>query len=205
MKRIVLVKGLYCITDSIDNLEDICKGKADIVQLRVKNISDREIFLLGKRIKEIVKRYNVLFFINDRIDIALSLGADGVHVGQDDLPVKELKRLLRGYSRIRNFIIGVSTHSISEAIQAEKDGADYISFGPIFKSPTKPELKPVGLDLLKEVRQKVKIPVVAIGGINEKNIEEIKKTGVNSVAVISAISRKQNIEDAVRNLKTKLL
>jgi len=197
LRKSVSVKGLYCIIDSTEKVKEICKGGADIIQLRLKDIPDKEIFFLAKKTKEITDKYNILFFINDRVDIAVLVGADGVHLGQNDLPVREVKRLFP------DFIVGISTHSISEALEAQKNGADYISIGPIFKSPTKPELTPVGLELLKEIKQKVRIPVVAIGGINEKNIEIVKKTKVDSIAVISAISKSKNIELAVRKLKNK--
>ncbi len=201
MKKNTLVNGLYCITDNIEDIEKICRGKADIVQLRLKNISDRDFFYIGKKAIKIVRKYNVLFLINDRLDIALLIGADGVHLGQEDLPLKEIKNTKL---KIKNFIIGISTHNLTQAKEAEKDAATYISFGPIFNSPTKPELKPVGLELLKEVKKKVKIPVVAIGGINEENICEVKKTGVDSVAVISAITKAKDIESNIRNLKRML-
>ena len=199
MKKSVSIKGLYCIIDSAEKVEQACKGGADIIQLRLKDISEREFFFIAKKTKEIIDKYNVLFLINDRLDIALLVGADGVHLGQKDLPAKEIKK------KFREFVVGVSTHSVSEAVEAQKNGADYISVGPIFKSPTKPELTPVGLELLKEIKQKVRIPVVAIGGINEKNIEIVKKTKVDSIAVISAISKSKNIELAVRKLKNKFL
>ncbi|MDI6641253.1 MAG: thiamine phosphate synthase [Elusimicrobiota bacterium] len=216
------IEGLYCITDRPRGgltyesiVESFCAAGADIVQFRAKELSASEMVTVGRKLRKITNRYKIPLIVNDRLDVALIIGADGVHLGQGDLPVGEIKRLITYNLDVAispmnerrvvssEFIVGVSTHSLKEAIEAEKNGADYVSFGPIFSSPTKPELNPVGLKLLKEVKSKLKIPVVAIGGINEKNISQVIDAGPDAIAVISAICSSTNIKKSVKNLKAR--
>jgi thiamine-phosphate pyrophosphorylase len=152
------------------------------IQYRDKERSRREIYEEAVRLRRLTKDYNAIFIVNDYVDIALCLNADGVHLGQDDLPLKEARKIMG-----RNKMIGISTHSLEQAIKAEKDGADYIGFGPVFHTQTKDAGKPKGINMLREVKKNVNIPVVAIGGINPENIRSVLNTGVDAVAVASAI------------------
>jgi len=180
-------------------VESACEGGADIVQFRAKELTPAEKLKIAPKLRAITKRYNVPLIINDDPDIALEVNADGVHIGQDDLSLKEARKIV-GQKNI-NFVIGKSTHSVEQAVEAEREGADYISFGPIFSTATKPEYKPVGLELLREVKKRVKIPIVAIGGINETNIDKVLESRPDAVAVISAVCGKKDIKEAVKRLK----
>jgi thiamine-phosphate pyrophosphorylase len=167
-----------------------------LIQLRANNLSDSEIIAIGKKLRLLTKN-KALLLIDNRVDLCLLLDADGVHLGQKDLSIKEARKLL-GSSKI----IGKSTHSLKQALKAEKE-ADYISVGPIFKTKSVP-YKVIGLKPLKQVIKKARIPVVAIGGINEKNVNKIIKIGVKKIAVISAIVDAINVEKAVKKLLFKL-
>ena len=136
------------------------------------------------KIREITREYNAVFIVNDYADIALSVDADGVHLGQDDLPLKEARRIMGKMK-----IIGISTHNVEQAIAAEAGGADYIGFGPVFHTTTKDAGRPKGTDMVREVKTHVHIPVVAIGGINLGNLDQVLETGADAVAVSSAILR----------------
>lgn len=162
------------------------------VQHRDKVRSKREIYEEAVRLRSLTKDFKALFIVNDYVDIAFCVNADGVHLGQDDLPLKEARRILG-----KKKIIGISTHNLEQAIEAERDGADYIGFGPVFRTITKDAGEPKGTDMLREVKTKVKIPVVAIGGINLKNIRIVLDTGIDAVAVASAILA-GDIKDNVR-------
>jgi thiamine-phosphate pyrophosphorylase len=162
------------------------------IQYREKERSRREISREAAKIRKLTRDYNAVFIVNDFVDIAICVNADGVHLGQDDLPLKEARKIMG-----KDKIIGISTHSIEEAIEAERNGADYIGFGPVFHTMTKDAGKPKGTDMLQEVKKQINIPVVAIGGISLKNIESVLHTGVDAVAVASAIL-KGDIEENVR-------
>jgi thiamine-phosphate pyrophosphorylase len=181
--------GLCFITDrTISNLSykdmtlKVLMGGVRWIQYRDKERSSCEIYEEAVRLRGLAKDYNAAFVVNDYVDIALCVNADGVHLGQDDLPLKEARRIIG-----KKKIIGISTHNLEQAIEAERDGADYIGFGPVFHTMTKDAGKPKGIDMLREVKTKVKIPVVAIGGINLKNIKSVLDTGADAVAVASAI------------------
>jgi len=181
-------KGLYNIIDNtlkpdldhIDIAKEILKGGGQIIQLRIKGLPSKEFFRKAMEIRSLVKGDRI-FIINDRVDIAIGCKANGVHIGQDDPPLKEIRKIYDG-------IIGVSTHSKEEALKAYEEGADYISFGPLFKTFTKKDaLSPRGISQLREIKKTIPIPIIAIGGINENNIYEVLNTGVEGVALISAI------------------
>jgi thiamine-phosphate pyrophosphorylase len=152
------------------------------IQYRDKDRSRREIYEESVRLRRLTKDYDAVFIVNDYVDIALCVNADGVHLGQDDLPLKEARKIMG-----ENKMIGISTHSSEQALEAEKGGADYIGFGPVFQTQTKDAGIPKGIDMLREVKKNVNIPVVAIGGINLENIRSVLDTGVDAVAVASAI------------------
>lgn len=166
-----------------------------VIQLREKNCSSREFYEIGLQIKNITSRYKIPLIVNDRVDIALAIDADGIHVGQSDLPCNVVRNIVGA-----NKIIGVSASTVVEAIQAEHNGADYLGVGAMFATNTKLDARTVTLDTLKQIRQAVKIPIVAIGGINLETISQIKTSGVDGVAVVSAIVSAENPEIAARNL-----
>jgi thiamine-phosphate pyrophosphorylase len=176
------------------------QGGATAVQLRKKIGSTRDILELGLVLLELTRAAGVPFIVNDRVDIALALGADGVHVGQDDLPARDVRRLI-GPERI----LGVSAGTVAEARQAQADGADYIGAGDVFGTLSKPDAgPPIGLSGLREIVGAVTIPVVGIGGITEANAASVTEVGAAGVAVISAIARSSNPEDAARCLRKTL-
>lgn len=181
-------------------IEEALRGGATAVQLREKDLSDREQVELALKLREITRRYNALFLVNDRVDIALLAGADGVHVGQDDIPVPLARKLL-GSGKI----IGVSVDNVAEARQAEADGADYVGLGPFFPTASKADAgEPVTLDTLRAVRQAIKIPVVAIGGIKAENARAIVAAGANGVAVISAVVGAPDVKQAAAALLAEI-
>ncbi len=180
--------------------EQLIEGGADIIQLRDKISDDKTFFSAAIKIREITKAHKIPFIINDRMDLALAVYADGLHLGQDDLDISIARRWLGA-----DKIIGCSTHNLTQALEAEKEGADYIGLGPIFSTSTKPDYKPVGLDLIKEVKGKIKIPFVAIGGIDQGNIKEALSAGARNIAVVRAAVGQKDIKMAARNLKNIIL
>ncbi len=200
---------LYAVTDlrteSLDALQKIeaaYRGGADIVQLRSKMLADRALIRLGLRVKKIAEKKRRLFFVNDRMDLALATGADGVHLGQVDMPVRVARKLAQQAGR--KIWIGKSTHSLKQALAAVKEGADYIGVGPVFTTPTKPGIRSVGLRFVKQASRKVRIPWVAIGGIDLGNILDVTRAGAARVAVVRAIFAAQDPESAARKLKYEL-
>lgn len=215
-------------------VQEMIAGGIRIIQFRAKELGDEEFRRLAIELRQITKEKGVIFIVNDRLEIAKEVDADGVHLGQDDLagiggPAKVGNEYClphrpaggqtrssagarKGYKAegIKKFlgegkIVGISTHSLEQAIEAEKSGADYIGIGPVFKTSTKPELEPIGLEVVREVVKSVKIPVVAIGGLKEENLDEVLKTGLLKVAMISEICRAENAAEKVRRLREKIL
>lgn len=160
----------------------VLKSRVKWIQLRDKDRSRRAIYEEALRLRAVTGENNAVLVINDHADIALAVNADGVHLGQDDLPLKEARRIM-GVKKI----IGISTHSLQQARDAEEGGADYIGFGPVFFTKTKDAGSPMGIDMLAEIKKAVGIPVVAIGGINLENLKAVLETGADAVAVASAI------------------
>ncbi len=177
---------------------DALRGGADIIQYRDKISRDKIFIKEAKALRGIVKKYGKILIINDRPDIARAIGADGVHVGQSDMPV----RYARGIMGKK--IIGASTGNAKEALRAEKDGADYLGIGPVFRSPSKPDKRPIGIKALGRIAGKVRVPIFAIGGINIKNVADIKKTGVSGVAVISAATGGYDVYTMVSAFKHEM-
>lgn len=198
---------LYVIIDSraangrslTDVALEAAEGGADIIQLREKDMAAREVVDLGRAIRKAIAGRDTLFIINDRPDIALAAGADGVHIGQDDIP-PDFARAIIGKDKI----LGISTHSLAQALSAQKSGADYIGVGPVFSTPTKPDSEAVGLGLVREVRKAVNIPFVAIGGINADNIAQVIGAGAGRIAVVRAVCGAKDVRNAARILKEKL-
>ena len=176
-------------------VESAIKGGVTVVQLREKNCSSKEFFAVGTRLKKITAQKNIPLIVNDRADIAQAIDAAGVHVGQSDLPCKVVRKILGAEK-----IIGVSVSTVEEAIQAEIDGANYLGVGAMFATNTKTDAKIVTLETLKKIRSAVKIPIVAIGGINLETISKIKPAQIDGVAIVSAIIAAENPEIAAKNL-----
>ena len=167
----------------------------DIIQFRVKNTPFKEALDIARSIKNLLKGKEVLFIVNDNIDLALSLDSDGIHLGQNDTLPEEARKLL-GEKKI----IGLSTHSINQMREAVKKDIDYISIGPIFPTPTKPDYKSIGLEIIKTAAKEINIPFVAIGGIDESNIKDVIVMGAKRVAVVRAILSSNDPFTATKNL-----
>ncbi|GJQ59978.1 MAG: thiamine-phosphate synthase [Candidatus Scalindua sp.] len=175
-------------------------GGADAIQLREKTMSDCEFISLAGDIRELTDKSDTLLIINDRINVAKEVNADGVHLGQLDRSIAEAKKSLGSEK-----IVGVSTHNISQAILAQEHGADYIAVGPIYPTKTKSMEPPVGLGLVQEVIKEIHIPFIAIGAINLSNIDQVCRAGVSRVAVCSAIISTNDILSSTREFKQKLI
>jgi thiamine-phosphate pyrophosphorylase len=178
----------------IDAIEKAIKGGITVLQLREKELNSRDFYYQALKVKEVTDHYSIPLIVNDRVDIALAVGADGVHVGQEDLPTKIARKIIG-----KEKILGVSVENVEQAIQAQKDGADYLGVGPVFPSPTKPEAKTISIAEVKKIRESVNIPVVAIGGITAENLYDLmRETNVDGVAVISALFSGDVEENATR-------
>ncbi len=195
---------MYVVTDSnlvadrdlITIVEKSLLGGAGFIQLREKDISTREYLHKAREIKKLVDKYkNRYFIVNDRLDIALAAGADGVHLGQDDMPILDARRILGNES-----VIGVSVSTVDEAKSALADGADYLGVSAIYGTPTKAEVEVVGVDGLRQIAAAVDIPLVAIGGINRNNVSEVVKAGADGVAVVSEVMTSVDPTETVREL-----
>lgn len=182
-------------------VEQALRGGADVIQLRDKVSSSSEILNGARNLKRICDAHDALFIVNDWVDIALACGADGVHLGQDDLPVAEARKLASLLAPERDFLIGCSTHSLAQALRAEAQGADYLGCGPVFSTPTKPDYSAQGLELVRLYREKIRIPFAAIGGIDESNVSQVVQAGANCAAVVRAVLNAPDPEAAARHLK----
>jgi thiamine-phosphate pyrophosphorylase len=196
--------GLYLILDpsiaGSRSLTDLVKialdAKVRLFQLRMKTPETRTFYQAADALCPLVQKGGGIFIVNDRCDVALAVGADGVHLGQDDLPLADARAILG-----RGKLIGISTHNLNQVIQAEAGGANYIGFGPIFPTTTKENPDPVvGVAGLREVRAKVHIPIVPIGGIHAGNIAEVRSAGVDCVAVVSAVLTAADPHTAISEL-----
>ena len=176
-------------------IEEAIKGGVKIVQLREKNISTKDFYEKALKVKEICKNYGVLFIINDRLDIAQAVGADGVHLGQSDMPIEKAREILKD-----KFLIGATAKNIEEAKKAELLGADYIGSGAIFGTSTKDNAKKLDMEDLKKIVNSVKIPVFAIGGININNVCMLKNIGLQGLCSVSGILSEIDCKKAVENI-----
>ncbi len=198
---------LYLVTDRdllngqdfLKSLEQGILGGVSVVQLREKSASSLEFYNLAVEVKKLTDRYDIPLIINDRVDIALAVDADGVHIGQSDLPANIVRKII-GQSKI----LGVSTANLDEAKKAIEDGADYIGVGALFPTITKTNTRKVDLDQLKHIKANINIPIVGIGGINESNIKSVIETGIDGVALVSAILSKDNIKEAAEKLYNEI-
>lgn len=186
--------SLYLVTDKSDDvekflntIEEAIKGGTTVVQIREKTAETLDFYNLALKVKDITTKYNVPLIINDRVDVALAIDADGVHVGQSDMPCDVTRRLIG-----EDKILGVSAATIDEAQKAQKDGADYIGTGAVFPTQTKDDAPKITKDNLKEIVESIDIPVVAIGGISLENAHELKDTGIAGLSVVSAIMSSDN-------------
>lgn len=210
--------NLYLITDRHQTngrlLTEVVKaalqGGVKAVQLREKDLRSKDLFELARRMRNLTKQYGARLFINDRLDIALAMEADGVHLGQKSFSAKHVREIMHHASLSpqalsgERFLIGVSVHSLDEARTAETEGADFITFGPIFNTPSKIDYgEPLGVKTLTEVKAKIKIPVFAIGGIKKDNIRDLIKTGADGAAVISAVMGAEDVRKAVREINSE--
>ena len=194
--------SLYLVTDNSDDVEKFLntieegiKGGVTVVQIREKTADTLDFYNLALQVKEITTKYNVPLIINDRVDVALAIDADGVHVGQSDMPCDVTRRLIG-----EDKILGVSAATIDEAKKAEKDGADYIGTGAVFPTATKDDAPSISKKELKEVVDSINIPVVAIGGINLDNASELTDTGIAGLSVVSAIMSSDNPKESSEKL-----
>jgi len=177
-------------------IQEAVSSGVTLVQLRSKSLCTRKFLELALQVSEFLRDHSIPFIINDRVDIALSCDATGVHLGKKDLPLLFARKLLGPQK-----IIGITAHSLREAQEAEEGGADYLGVGPVFLSPSKKHLKnTLGLRGLLTIREKISIPILAIGGINPENAHDVMATGVNGIAVISAILGAKDIEKATKKL-----
>ena len=194
---------LYAVTDAawtgektlIQQVKEALEGGITFLQLREKHLSEEEFLREAVEIKRLTDQYQIPFVINDNIEIAQKAGADGVHVGQDDMPVEEVRKILG-----EDKIIGVSAHNVEEAVRAEQGGANYLGVGAVHTTATKENTSAVSMEEMKKICQTVSIPVVAIGGIKKNNMNVLSGTGVDGIAVVSAIFAAKNIKEETKEL-----
>lgn len=195
---------LYAVTDRAwlngetlyQQVEKAIKGGATFIQLREKELDEENFFREAVEIQKLCREYGVPFVVNDNVDIALSMNADGVHVGQSDMEAGDVREKLGN-----DKIIGVSAQTVEQALLAQERGADYLGVGAVFPTGSKDDADDVSHDTLKAICDAVSIPVVAIGGISRNNVKELRGTGICGIAVISAIFAQDNIEEATRELR----
>ncbi len=196
---------LYAVTDRawtgektlLEQVKEALDGGITFLQLREKELGEEEFLREAEDIKTLAAAYHVPFIINDNVELALAIGADGVHVGQEDMEAGKVREKL-GPDKI----IGVSAHSVEEAVKAEKSGADYLGAGAVFSTSTKGDAGALSMETLKAICSSVSIPVVAIGGIKEENILSLKGTGVAGAAIVSGIFARKNIREACVRLRS---
>lgn len=181
-------------------VEEAIKGGCTLIQLREKNCSSLDFYNTAVNVKKITDKYNVPLLINDRLDIALAVDAAGVHVGQSDLPCSVVRKIIG-----EDKIIGVSAGNLKEALKAQEDGADYLGVGAMYATGTKKDAKPTSMETLKSIRENVSIPIVVIGGINKERISDFKGTGIDGLAIVSAIIAQKDIYKAAKEIKETYL
>lgn len=192
------MRGFYFITDSklsrrgnYSDVKSALRSNVEAVQYRAKDLSTKEMFEEALLLRRLCRK--TLFLVNDRLDIALGVLADGVHLGSSDLPYREARRLLG-----KKKVIGMTVHSLKEAIEAERLGADYLGVGPIFSTGTKPDAgEPLGAEILSRIKKSVSLPLVAIGGITLKNAHRVIACGADSLAAISAVVTKADVKSEI--------
>ncbi len=196
--------GIYLVTDRdalkgkdlIRTLEEAIAGGVTVVQLREKNATSLEFYQIATQVKALTAKHGIPLIINDRLDIALAVDADGVHVGQSDLPASVARKIMGAHK-----LVGVSTANLEEALKAQAEGADYIGVGALFPTNTKTDTRWVTLEQLKDIKKALNIPVVGIGGIQKDNVGAVGETGIDGVAVASAILAADSVKEAAVELK----
>lgn len=194
---------LYAVTDRAwtgektlyEQIKEALENGVTCVQLREKGLDEESLLEEAREISVLCKQYKVPFIVNDNVNVAIASCADGIHIGQEDMDLTEVRKLVG-----ENMIIGVSAHTVEEARSALKNGADYIGIGAVFETSTKNDVKALSYETLKSICEAVNIPKVAIGGINAKNVLKLKGSGIDGVAVVSAIFAAENIAKATREL-----
>jgi thiamine-phosphate pyrophosphorylase len=202
MKKSQIDLSLYLVTEESIAIEELTKiiaesvsGGVSIVQLREKNNSSLSFYEKSSALKQLLNELSIPLIINDRVDIALAVGADGIHIGQDDLPLPVVKKMVP-----EDMIVGVSVSTLEEALEAERNGADYIGVGSVFPTKTKQDATLMALEDLGEICRGVSIPAVAIGGITADNISALSDSGLSGTAVVSAIMNADNPKTASESL-----
>jgi thiamine-phosphate pyrophosphorylase len=201
------ISGLYVILDrqflagkdELDVAGQIIEGGARVIQLRDKQSKKGELLLVAQKLKKLCSQAGILFIINDYLDLAMAIDADGLHIGQEDLPLSVVRRELP-----IDKIVGCSVTTVSQATKAQNEGVDYIAVGSIFPTTTKKEVTVVGVDILKELKRMVSTPLVAIGGINQNNVSEVVAAGADAIAVISAVMGEEDVRGVVQKLVAKM-
>lgn len=200
----VIDYSLYLVTDRylvgnkdfFESVRRALDGGVTLVQIREKNVSSKEFYQIALEVQKITREYNVPLIVNDRLDIALAIDADGLHIGQKDLPIEVARKILG-----KDKILGYSVSNREEAVYGEKMGADYLGAGAVFPTGSKKDIgEPIGIEGLKRIKESVRIPVVAIGGVGMDNLEKVKETGVDGIAVISAILSREDTYKAAKEL-----
>jgi thiamine-phosphate pyrophosphorylase len=199
IKLYILISSSIAAKPIIETTRLVIDGGADAIQLREKTISDSEFITLASEVRDITTNSDTLLIINDRVHVAREVNADGVHLGQQDMSILEARDIIGNQK-----IIGVSTHSVVQAKQAQKDGADYIAIGPIYPTKTKDYEPSVGIKIIREILGTVNIPFIAIGAITLENIDDVLKAGASKVAVCSAIIGSKDIYSSTRQFKEEL-
>jgi len=196
------IKGFYFITDSalsrkgiFQDVKNALQASVEIVQYRQKNNNSKEMYEEALSLRKICQ--NIIFIVNDRIDIALAVGADGVHLGQEDLPCASARKILG-----KNRIIGVTVHTLKQAKEAQRNKADYLGASPIFRTSTKPDAgSPKGIELIRDIKKQVSVPLIAIGGINLDNAVQVVNAGADGLCAISAILTKPDIRKEIEKFQ----
>ena len=198
---------LYLVTDRqwtgnqslLEQVEESIQGGVSIVQLREKNLDDESFLKEAIQMKELTSKYGIPFIVNDNVLVALHSEADGIHIGQNDLAIQEVRKMVGPHR-----IIGVSAQTVEQAITAQQNGADYLGVGAVFSTTTKSDAVEVSYETLKAICEAVTIPVVAIGGITVDNVHDLKGSGIDGIAIVSAILAQKNIKKAAEDLRKEL-
>lgn len=207
MKFLNNTLALYLVTarydwkeeDFLKKVEEACRSGVTLVQLREKECSTREYYELAQKVKSITDTYQIPLIIDDRVDICLAVDSSGVHIGADELPVEVVRNMIG-----KNKILGVTAKTVERALEAEQHGADYLGVGAIYPTTTKVITQPTSIETLKEIATTVSIPIVAIGGIKEDNMEPLERTGIAGVAIVSEIMKAKNIQEKCQSLRKKV-
>ena len=207
MKLLNNTLALYLVTarydwneeDFLKKVEEACRSGVTLVQLREKECSTREYYELAKKVKTITDTYQIPLIIDDRVDICLAVDASGVHIGADELPVEVVRNMIGN-----DKILGVTAKTVERALEAEQHGADYLGVGAIYPTTTKVITQPTSIETLKAIATTVSIPIVAIGGIKEDNMEPLEGTGIAGVAIVSEIMKAKKIQEKCQTLRKKV-